>query len=601
MEDQGTKKKFKQRRRLHLAWALEELWAWGLLSAMVLQFIAAAALKDGLDNDKIQQFARIANKGTIPGNARRDLLRKSTLNKEKFPSTQLDLPVQAKTDKFINNTHVPAKTAFIQKHTVYLPHLMFHWLLANAEDFVKSILSFQPKWFWENCHPDDPRLKDHPVKSKPDYRLKAYPLVLHGDGAKYTDVGDNLLTLSWGFLGSTDETEDVWKSCFVIISIVKNCLCTTAEHGVSTLDKIFDAICASFNVCLLAILPQKAPDGSPFETNSYEAYLKESKATFADNKGYGFLYAVIGDWEFLALECKVPHYGCIFFCWFCNAQQNDSDMNYKNWSTNAPHKETIIPDYRYTMPSRRLEPIEGTNRYMFVWEWMHSWHYGPVQHLCGSCMCESLDYFPGTIEMKHAALWKAIQRIYKDQETKNRCNRITLTMYNVKTDDFAQLRHMSAATCKEMPKVLSQLVAENTRHTDHEKHLLCALEAAANMEDIIQNHGIFIGLPMAEQLEKSYEAFCLHFNKLTVNSIARNQLLYNQCPKMHGVGHTCQFAKFCNPRILWAYRWESLMSKMITCASFCSRGTPTHQVGNKIMTNYKHIVLLMIQRWRENA
>ena len=112
-----SKRKFKPRRRLHLAWILEELWAWGILSALVLQMIAEACLLDGLDNDKIQQFAQIAKKGEIPGNARRDLLRKSTVSQEKFPSTLLDLPVQAKVDKRINKTSVEAKTTFIKKKT----------------------------------------------------------------------------------------------------------------------------------------------------------------------------------------------------------------------------------------------------------------------------------------------------------------------------------------------------------------------------------------------------------------------------------------------------------------------------------------------------
>ena len=77
------------------------------------------------------------------------------------------------------------------------------------------------------------------------------------------------------FLGATEETCAVLKSCFVIISIVKSCLCTVAQDWVSTLDVIFDEICASFNVGLLALLPQRSQHGLPFERDSFEEYLQQ--------------------------------------------------------------------------------------------------------------------------------------------------------------------------------------------------------------------------------------------------------------------------------------------------------------------------------------
>eukprot|EP00973_Karenia_brevis_P006107 830751-Karenia_brevis.AAC.1 len=62
----------------------------------------------------------------------------------KFPAAMVSLPVHAKKERFVNKVKVPAKKRLDMKHIMYLPHLMFHWLLAYNEDFVNSILNFKP-------------------------------------------------------------------------------------------------------------------------------------------------------------------------------------------------------------------------------------------------------------------------------------------------------------------------------------------------------------------------------------------------------------------------------------------------------------------------
>ena len=141
--------------------------------------------------------------------------------------------------------------------------------------------------------------------------------------------------------------------------------------------------------------------------------------------------------------------------------------------------------------------------------------------------------------MQQYELWTNIQRIYKEQNTKNRLNNITSKMY-LRSGDFAKLRNVSAACAKEMPGVLAQLVAENSGHTDHEEHLLHALCASRDMDNIIASSGVFIGLPMVQKLKALYGDFCLHMNTLTVDSIAESKLLYNQTVKMHMIQHDCE-------------------------------------------------------------
>ena len=42
--------------------------------------------------------------------------------------------------------------------------------------------------FW-NAMEDNPQLKDHPVRARRDWKRRAIPLVLHGDGVPLTGIG----------------------------------------------------------------------------------------------------------------------------------------------------------------------------------------------------------------------------------------------------------------------------------------------------------------------------------------------------------------------------------------------------------------------------
>eukprot|EP00973_Karenia_brevis_P060793 8454502-Karenia_brevis.AAC.1 len=59
------------------------------------------------------------------------------------------------------------------------------------------------------------------------------------------------------------------------------------------------------------------------------------------------------------------------------------------------------------------------------------------------------------------------------------------------------------------------------------------------MEDIVAKSDIFLGIPESHVLGKLYNDFCLHYNCLTMDSIAQKKLLYNQTPKMHVLQHSC--------------------------------------------------------------
>ena len=68
---------------------------------------------------------------------------------------------------------------------------------------------------------DDPRLQSHPMlNEKLNWRERAVPLVVHGDGVRCTMKGNSLLTFQWAFL--TAAAWD-WDSIFYTAGFPKVC------------------------------------------------------------------------------------------------------------------------------------------------------------------------------------------------------------------------------------------------------------------------------------------------------------------------------------------------------------------------------------------
>ena len=77
----------------HLGDRLLQLWAWGVLSATNVQWLAEGSILDGADHEQLKQLANIGSHGSYPGNCRRDLLVMVHCTHAGVQPLPLDLPV----------------------------------------------------------------------------------------------------------------------------------------------------------------------------------------------------------------------------------------------------------------------------------------------------------------------------------------------------------------------------------------------------------------------------------------------------------------------------------------------------------------------------
>ena len=75
---------------------------------------------------------------------------------------------------------------------------------------------------------DNPQLKDHPVLYRKDWKRRAIPLVLHGDGVPLTGIGKSWSKLMDVFVGIISSRSGVYSyenvfDLFPFYFAVRNC------------------------------------------------------------------------------------------------------------------------------------------------------------------------------------------------------------------------------------------------------------------------------------------------------------------------------------------------------------------------------------------
>ena len=160
-----------------LAQRLLQLWSWGLLSAPLVQWLAEGAVKDGSTHTDMEQLSRVGSGGAFPGNCRRDLLRYITKS-HRYVFNPMPIDIHMLTRCMMKEESAGILSPCEVVETVFEHH----------RQFVDKALAHDVNKFWDSIDDNDPRLRNHPMKSKPRWRERAIPKTLHGDGAQFVKI-----------------------------------------------------------------------------------------------------------------------------------------------------------------------------------------------------------------------------------------------------------------------------------------------------------------------------------------------------------------------------------------------------------------------------
>lgn len=182
-----------------LASLLIGLWSWGHVPAVLVQKIAQAAVQDGrtFSSDfKINEWeilANLGNSGMNIQNVARDLIRK--LPPALCSQSEKQVAVKVSVSKSVcrlAQVNLPFLHPSSFWRSAYQSGHVWRQCICQNEELIEQ--------FWSQCG-HHPALAEHKVKRIHNFRRRAIPVVLHGDGASVTqNIGSaskSCMFLSW--------------------------------------------------------------------------------------------------------------------------------------------------------------------------------------------------------------------------------------------------------------------------------------------------------------------------------------------------------------------------------------------------------------------
>ena len=375
---------------------LLELWAWGILSAPLTQWLAEGTVLDGNSRLDVVALASVGKAGTWAGNTRRDLLHRCLRDMDLPEPVQLRIPYIDK-DNALGWAVVP----------IVMPSQLCRGLYHKYPEHFQSLLGGGLQNFLEQVDPQDPKLLGHPMLAKPNWKQCAIPLVLHGDGVMFVkQTGNTLMVLHFSFLLSKGNT---WDTHFLITGVPKTCRANADEHGHDTMDFIWGAVARDLHA-----LFHGSKDGVPI----------------FDGDLFGVVWIVCGDLEFLSNELKMLHFNSNNPCWLCDA--NRSNRNCRAVGPSAPWRATVRTDA--TAPSdHAIWRIPGLHRHHCPGDAMHvSDCRGCASHMVGSALWQLVLEGPGplrgSLDHRVSVVWSMIKDLYAELRVENRLGHLTRDM-----------------------------------------------------------------------------------------------------------------------------------------------------------------------------
>lgn len=279
-----------------LASLLLELWSWGKLSSPQVQALAVAGVQDGLVAHDIVQLSQLGTGGLYPANMRRELVQKF------FSQVRLPEPAMVciPTVPHKVNPHGPECVQWMD-HPLLEPARVLESLVSDYRGHLASLLSDGwPRSYWDAVYlNEDPRVLDHPLLDRENWKDRALPVMLHGDGAEFTKTHESLTSVSWSFIASTGGT---WDKVFLITTFPKTAVASKKfGNGVDTWTVLWDHVASAF-----------------------------ADLFSLDGEFFGVVMNVVGDLDYLSNDLQMPHYGSNWPCWFCNASRTEDGFNVRD-------------------------------------------------------------------------------------------------------------------------------------------------------------------------------------------------------------------------------------------------------------------------------
>ena len=488
-------------------------WSWGVISATCLQEIAHDAVLSGLEDDNIILLSGVGASGTN-NKQHRDLLRLYCQDMVVPPPLKFEIP--ALDPKGNSSNAIMTETKFFLP-SQWLTSLATESLQFEFEALVGSTATLEA--FWAKQELIDPKWNGHPLFKKKNYRQKALPVLLHGDGASYQSR-DSLMTVSFTGLLKEGRTLDT----NLVLAAWPKSTCSKDIGG--TWDTIWSWIVWDFNQLFHNKYSDTNPWGDPLPSEL--AHLA-GKPIMKD----GFFVVVVGtagDNDYFQNDLGTPHWRNVLpkpCCHLC--QGNKAGNNWFNFGAEAAWKKTPA----MSCPSKHpITKIIGWTAWHFHLDWMHSVDLGCAGHAIGNLLFEIVY-----VSLKHKSRTEACQEIAGvliDQSSGLHGSAISsFVLKNFVADtsrphqDYPELRKLKAAEVRSLVKPAVFLAIKYSDGSNLWKHRIRMIRALDLMYEVIYAADIVLTHDQFQSLDKSCNLFLQEYSFLARAALEATQMQYS--------------------------------------------------------------------------
>ncbi len=559
------------------------LVGWGHLSANTARWLAEGAIIDGADRTSLHTFARLGKDGEYAGNVRRDLLR--TFSKHLIVPT----PVRVHRPEKDKQGRIISRDQFFNS-----PMAIVESLFQRCPSAFADIFGAEPGNFWSSIRDDDPKfaLLDH-VRADPHWRSQLIPIVLHGDGGKFTTKNEeSLVCLQWKSLCCKNKFGNGICPFFVLPKSIR------ANPGTvdDTAHQLYVHVVHFLNAALEGIHPRFNPSGGEWPAGSFEA--EWAGQPFCNGRFKIVVWGLTGDLEWFSNELGYPHFNSLEPCWMCLcSRRRGTAVPITDVLPTASWKATKIPHAtgaRTKVSEHVLMTITGVTRFHYPGDLMHAGGGGVCLYVLGSVLYELVYENPGCRDARRnlERVWGMIHERYSRWGMVNRFTGLTLAM--IGPERKTPKLKGKCADSQSLVWVMADICRAVHDGSDHDEHRCCLLESLAQFLKLVEDSPMVLPDAVADNMVAEVEKTLLHNNVLMRQSVVRGVVLYPHHFKHHVLYHIADHSRFLNPKWLWCFEWEDFVGDMITTAKSCTPGSSMGLVCNKVIENWLLVMNLSV-------
>ena len=457
------------------------------------------------------------------------------------------------------------------------------------------------------------------MTSKPDWKKRAIPIVLLGDGAKFART-DSLEVVAWGALLARIST---WASKYVVACFVQN---AQARGAVRTWDEIWKALAWSFGAMFEGVHPVRDHRGQPWPRGSYGG---ERAGRPLSRDGYFcVVHRVVGDldWLYKRLGLRLAPAANEPCAWCACSRSDKPFLDVQPTAARvgttltppqpAPSNRPVftiagVPLFSTcsqllrgwaprSLPPQRAPSnhpaftIAGVSLFSIALDIMHVFDLGVLQHLVGSLfyMWVWHGQLAGTVASRVDRLWAMVRAEYDRLGSNCRISNLITTMFASRDAPHQHFPRFTgkAMETRQLVSVVFNLAQRFATGAPRDQAILQCVANFMRFYSVLSFAGPVPTAAEHDRLRNALWPALQTYSRLSFACAADGIRAFALVNKHHFALHLLDQCAHLNPEMVWCYPFEDLIGRVQRVAMASKSGMVSVSIPRVILSKYRRVL-----------